>query len=41
MANFLHTLIVHVDIGVYLDTDMVPCESLDYMVDEPGVVSFA
>jgi len=40
MADFLRPLIMYVEGGVYLDTDMVPCDSLDYMVDEPGVISF-
>lgn len=39
-ADFLRPLIMYVEGGVYLDADMVPCESLDFMVDEPGVVSF-
>jgi mannosyltransferase OCH1-like enzyme len=40
MADFVRPLIMFTEGGVYLDTDMIPCGSLDYMVDEPGVVSF-
>lgn len=39
-ADFLKPLIMYVHGGVYLDPDMVPCESLDYLTDEPGFVSF-
>lgn len=40
MENFIKPLIMHVHGGVFLDADMVPCDSLDYMVDEPRKVSF-
>jgi len=40
MENFIKPLIMYVHGGVFLDADMVPCESLDYMVDESRVVSF-
>jgi len=39
-SDFLRTFILYVHGGVILDPDMVPCESLDYLVDEPGFVSF-
>ena len=40
MADFLRPFILYVEGGVYLDADMVPCGGLEYMVDEPGMVSF-
>jgi len=40
LADFLRPLIMYVEGGIYLDTDMVPCETMDYMVDDPDVVSF-
>lgn len=39
-ADFIRTLIMYVEGGVYLDTDMVPCDGIDFMTETPGVVSF-
>jgi len=39
-ADFLRPLIMYVEGGIYLDTDMVPCDTMDYMTDDPEVVSF-
>ncbi|KAL7478475.1 hypothetical protein ACHAW6_004240 [Cyclotella cf. meneghiniana] len=41
LADFARPLIMYVEGGVYLDADIIPCSGLDYMVDAPGVVSFA
>jgi len=40
LADFLRPLILFMEGGIYLDTDMVPCGPMDYMIDDPEVVSF-
>jgi len=39
-ADFLRPLIMYMEGGVYLDTDMVPCVPLDLFIDDPHVVTF-
>lgn len=39
-ADFIRPLIIYAMGGTYLDTDMIACGGIDYMVDTPGVASF-
>lgn len=40
MADFLRLVILYSVGGVYFDADVIACDSLEFMVDTPGVVSF-
>jgi len=40
MASFIRPLILFTSGGLLLDADVVPCEGVEFMFDDPGMVSF-
>jgi len=40
MTGFLRPLILFTSGGLFLDSDIISCDGLDFMFDDPGTVSF-
>jgi len=39
-GDFLRVVLLHEFGGIYIDTDMIPCGGLDFLIGGPGVASF-
>eukprot|EP00549_Striatella_unipunctata_P005167 CAMPEP_0118681336 /NCGR_PEP_ID=MMETSP0800-20121206/4880_1 /TAXON_ID=210618 ORGANISM="Striatella unipunctata, Strain CCMP2910" /NCGR_SAMPLE_ID=MMETSP0800 /ASSEMBLY_ACC=CAM_ASM_000638 /LENGTH=262 /DNA_ID=CAMNT_0006577617 /DNA_START=279 /DNA_END=1067 /DNA_ORIENTATION=- len=40
MTDYLRLVLMHEFGGVYLDVDILPCNGLEFMVNDPGAISF-